>query len=118
VRPHALRVAGQFEELRDLGLGHEGALALDPQQPSLDDQLGQGLAHGGPRRAVPLGEFPLGRDGAARLHRLGQVEKLPLDHVVLGDPGKLIARPRPVAFAHGWGGDHGRFLPAGTAIRI
>ncbi|GDY45395.1 hypothetical protein SANT12839_062770 [Streptomyces antimycoticus] len=40
--------------LGDLGLGHEGALALDPLQAPLDDQLLQRLAHGG-ARGVELG---------------------------------------------------------------
>jgi len=47
VRAHALGVAGQLERLGHLGLGDEGALALHPQQPTLDHQLRQRLAHRG-----------------------------------------------------------------------
>ena len=117
--PHPLGVAGQLQHLGDLGHGHERALALHPQQPPLDDELGQRLPHGGPRRPVPEGELTLGRDRGARCHRPGQLEQLPLHRVVLRDPRTQLAghERAAVRVAASRGGDHCHILPAGDAVR-
>jgi len=126
VRPHAFGVAGQLQGLSHLGLGHERALALPPQQASLDHQLGQRLADGGPRRTVIAGQLAFRRDRAAWRHRDDELEQLALHRVVLGQPqqraGQHLARPVLAGPAHaGWGRDRpGRHAPpaAGHAALI
>ena len=65
------------------------AHGLHPQQPALDDQLGERLPDRGPRGPVRAGELPLRRYRAARVQRGGELEQLALHLVVLGQP-----RPR------------------------
>src|ERR1039457_2216698 len=105
VRAHAFRVAGQLQRLGHLGFGHEGALALQPPQPPLDDELGQRLPHRGPRGPVRTGELALGRNGAAGVQGRGELQQLSLDLVVLGQPGRQArggrARSGPGGFVRG-----------------
>ena len=117
VRPHVLGVAGQFQHLGHLGRGHERPLALQAEQLALHDQLGEGLPDGGAGRAITLGQLTLRRHGGAGRQRPGELEQVPLDAVVLGQPrGRGAAQAVAVGW-HGQGGCHGQFLPAGGVTR-
>ena len=119
VLAHALGVARELERLGDLRLGDERALALHPQQAPLDDQFGQGLPHGRPRRPVQPGELALRRHRAAGRHGRREVEQMLLHLVVLGQPEqgrRRVETPQRARGAIGFFGrhrerGHGCYLP-------
>lgn len=91
--PHVLGVRGELQRLRHLGLGDEGALALDALQAALDHQLLQGLAHRRARGVELGGQGALRRDRCARRLGPGHVEQMLLQTVVLGHARGTDGRP-------------------------
>jgi hypothetical protein len=85
--PHALREAGHLERHGQLGLRDEGALALDPTEPALDDQLLQGLPDGRTGGVERERQGPFRGYGTPRRQLLGHLQQRPLEQVVLRDAG-------------------------------
>lgn len=90
---HVLGVRGELQSLGDLRFGDERALALDALQPPLDDQLLQRLSHGRARGVELGGEGALGRYRRAGRLRLGHVQQMLLQAVVLGHACGTDGRP-------------------------